>query len=84
MSSIPTIAAEKASLETHVDLCAERYKELDSRLESVEQKIDAVVERVDSIGSEFKKSLVNAVATIMVALLGAVATIVGVVITHAK
>lgn len=84
MNSIPTIAAEREDLSTHVDLCAERYKELDSRLESVENKLDKLTDRVDNIGGEFKKSLIGAVGTIIVALIGAVGTIVGVIITHAK
>jgi hypothetical protein len=84
MTSLSTIAAEKDDLSTHVDLCAERYKELDSRLESVEVKLDAITDRVDTIKTEFKRSLIGAVSTIIVALIGAVATIVGVVITHAK
>lgn len=84
MTSIPTIAAEKESLETHVDLCAERYKELDFRLGSVETKLDKLTVRVDNIGAEFKKSLLNAVATIIVGLVGSAGTIVAVIITHAK
>lgn len=84
MNSITTIEAEKDDLGTHVDLCAQRYKELDSRLEKLEHKVDALTDRVDNIKTEFKKSMINSVATIIVALIGAVATIVGVIITHAK
>lgn len=84
MNSITTIEAEKEDLGTHVDLCAQRYKELDSRLEKLEHKVDALTDRVDNIKTEFKKSMINSVATIIVALIGAVATIVGVIITHAK
>jgi hypothetical protein len=84
MNSIPTIAAEREDLSTHVDLCAERYKELDSRLGSVESKLDHIGNRVDAIKGEMKKSLIGAVSTIIVALIGAVGTIVGVIVTHAK
>ena len=84
MTSIPTIAAERDDLSTHVDLCAERYRELDSRLGSVENKLDAITDRVDTIKTEFKRSLIGAVSTIIVALIGAVGTIVGVIVTHAK
>lgn len=84
MSSLPTIAAEKQDLSTHVDLCAERYKELDFRLGSVEKKLDKLTERVDNIGAEFKRNLLSAVATIIVGLLGSVGTIVGVILTHSK
>jgi hypothetical protein len=84
MSSIDTLEQERTNLDLHVDLCAQRYAELDRRLISVEQKIDAVVERVDDIGAEFKRNLLSAVATIIVGLLGSVGTIVGVIITHSK
>jgi len=84
MNSITTIAAEKESLETHVELCAQRYAELDRRITIIESKIDEIVIRVDGIGVEFKKSLLTAVGTIIVALIGSVGTIVGVIVTHAK
>jgi hypothetical protein len=84
MITIDTLEQERTDLDLHVDLCAQRYAELDRRLTSVESKIDAVVERVDSIGAEFKKSLLSAVATIIVALVGSVGTIVAVIVTHAK
>jgi hypothetical protein len=84
MITIDTLEQERTDLDLHVDLCAQRYAELDRRLISVESKIDAVVERVDDIGAEFKRNLLSAVATIIVGLLGSVGTIVGVIITHAK
>ena len=33
---------ERKSLEAHVDLCAQRYRFLESKLESVEQKVSAL------------------------------------------
>ena len=81
---IERVDAEETDLKLHVDLCAQRYEQMDKRMTSVEEKIDALTERVDNIGDEFKKSLVGAVVTIIVALIGAVGTIVGVVITHVK
>jgi hypothetical protein len=84
MSTIDTLEQERTDLDLHVDLCAQRYAELDRRLISVEEKIDNIVHRVDSIGVELKKSLLTAVGTIIVALVGSVGTIVGVIVTHAK
>lgn len=37
--AVETTAIEKKNLETHVELCAERYKFLESKLESVEEKV---------------------------------------------
>lgn len=84
MNTLDTFEQERTDLDLHVDLCAQRYKELDNRLGIVEHKLDVITERVDTIKVEFKKSLIGAVATIVVALIGAVGTIVGVIVTHAK
>jgi hypothetical protein len=84
MTTIETLEQERTDLDLHVDLCAQRYHELDKRLLSVEEKIDAIVHRVDTIGVEFKKSLLTAVGTIIVALIGSVGTILAVILNHAK
>ena len=36
---VETTTIEKKNLETHVELCAERYKFLENKLESVEEKV---------------------------------------------
>lgn len=38
-----TTDIEKKSLEAHVELCAERYKNLDDRLDALNEKITSVV-----------------------------------------
>jgi hypothetical protein len=74
-----TTDIEKKSLEAHVELCAERYKLLETKLESVEEKVITVVASVETV-----KNTVQAMATknndrlinwgigIIVALLGTV------------
>jgi len=37
--AVETTAIEKKNLETHVELCAERYKYMEQKLETVEEKI---------------------------------------------
>lgn len=37
-----TTEIEKKSLEAHVELCAERYKHLETKLESVDEKMDSL------------------------------------------
>lgn len=44
-----TTDIEKKSLEAHVELCAERYKFLETKLESVEDKVTTVVESVSKV-----------------------------------
>ena len=44
-----TTEIEKKSLEAHVELCAERYRSLDERLDNINEKINKVEECIDSI-----------------------------------
>ena len=53
-----TTEIEKKSLEAHVELCAQRYKFLEDKLASVEEKCDTLVTTI----SDVKKS-VDSMAT---------------------
>ena len=53
-----TTEIEKKSLEAHVELCAQRYKFLEDKLDSVEEKCETLVTTI----SDVKKS-VDAMAT---------------------
>ena len=44
--------SERTSLETHVDLCELRYRQLDDRMTRVEQRIDDVTEELKSVKAE--------------------------------
>ncbi len=75
-----TTDIEKKSLEAHVELCAERYKLLETKLESVEEKIITVVSSVEDVKSTVQTManknndrLINWGIGIIVTLLGAVA-----------
>lgn len=57
---------EKKSLEAHVELCAERYKNLDDKLDTVEQrvsnvekKLDIKMKAVEQVLDEIKIMIVN-------------------------
>lgn len=77
---VDTTDIEKKSLEAHVELCAERYRFLEEKLESVEEKVTTVVTSVETV-----KNTVQTMATknndrliawgvgIIVALVGTVA-----------
>jgi tetrahydromethanopterin S-methyltransferase subunit G len=43
-----TTDIEKKSLEAHVELCAERYKSLESRLDKVNERIDDLDTKIDT------------------------------------
>jgi L-rhamnose isomerase len=80
MNTLPTIDAERDSLETHVELCAERYANLDERMSKLEIKVDALVAKVDAVKSELNKTLIATGGTIVVALIGCATA----VISHLK
>jgi len=57
---------EKKNLEAHVELCAERYKSLDDKLDTVEQrvsdvekKLDIKMQAVESVLDEIKSMIMN-------------------------
>ena len=61
-----TTDIEKKNLEAHVELCAERYKNLDNKLDTVEKrvsdverKLDTKMNAVESILDDIKKMIVN-------------------------
>ena len=80
MSTWSTIPAEHQDLATHVDLCAQRYQALDQRMESLELKVDSLVTKVDDVKNSIFTTLITTGGTIIVALIGAVFTI----ISHIK
>ena len=80
-----TTEIEKKSLEAHVELCAERYRNLDERLENLDGKIGAVEsivrevhDMIHAMGEKRNAQLINWGASIIVGLLGSI----GWLITH--
>ena len=70
---------EKKSLEAHVELCAERYSNLEFKLENLDKRMDSleghIVDIKDSlakVGGESNKTLITIGTAIFVALLTAV------------
>jgi hypothetical protein len=80
--TIETIEQESESLPTHVSLCAQRYHALETRLDLVESRLDELNKMVKEYIKTTKVTIIQAVAAIMVAGIGATATIVGVIINH--
>lgn len=74
---------EKKSLEAHVELCAERYKNLDERLCSLDDrmgKIETLITEVKaaiaSAPNESNKTLIAIGTTVFGALIGVIGTLV--------
>lgn len=76
MSNIlPTFNEEETNLELHVKICAERYKDLDDRMDRLETKLDKINEKVEGFKSELTGILVKTGGTIVVAILALIGTI---------
>jgi hypothetical protein len=52
---VDTTEIEKKSLEAHVELCAERYKMLELKLESVDEKIVEIHSDISGIAASVSK-----------------------------
>jgi hypothetical protein len=77
MSTSPTTDLEKTSLEAHVDLCALRYGQLESRLDGVEKKITTLQDTIEKSSLNTIKILIGTAGTIIVAVL----SLLGVILT---
>jgi hypothetical protein len=75
MSIAETTNLEKQSLEAHVDLCAMRYMNLDTRLSVLETKVDAIQKEIIDGQKSMKTTMITATATIVSALVGVIITI---------
>tara|TARA_R110000803_G_C11948297_1_gene317380 strand:- start:575 stop:814 length:240 start_codon:yes stop_codon:yes gene_type:complete len=71
-----TTEYERAHLEAHVDLCAIRYAQLNDRLEKVETAVSELHQGIIKGNKGLVKAMIVAVSTVVVALVGAVATII--------
>jgi prefoldin subunit 5 len=82
---------EKKSLEAHVELCAERYNNLDQRLKSFDERMDNIEKLIidlrgyiatatSSAPNDTNKTLIAIGTTILGALIG----VIGTLIVHIK
>lgn len=75
MGAIKTTNLERENLEAHVDLCAERYSHLETRLTAIEVKVEAVHKDIQDGNSSMAKVIIGAATTIVAALVSTIATI---------
>jgi len=69
MSAGP-IDIEKTNLEAHVDLCAQRYDNLDKRLTSIELKFDKLQELIEKSHNSMAKVIIGTAGTVVTGVLG--------------
>lgn len=75
-----TTDIEKKSLEAHVELCAERYRFLEDKLEGLESKISAintVVHEVHDMMQEIRNSRNNQLINWGIGIIGSLVVFVG-------
>ena len=70
-----TTNLEKQSLEAHVDLCALRYSNLESRLTQIEGKLDKFEEKLDSFKTEITHLIIKGGIGIILLLLSIVGAV---------
>ena len=75
MSAMRTTNLERENLEAHVDLCAERYTYLETRLATIEIKVEGLAKSIDDSRSSMAKVIIGATATIIAGLISTVVTI---------
>ena len=63
---------EKANLEAHVELCAERYKSLESRLDAIELKVGDLSKTIKDSHLSTIKVLIGTAGTVVASVLGLV------------
>jgi hypothetical protein len=68
MSSKPT-DIEKENLESHVELCALRYGELERRLTSIESKVSTLADTIEKSHLSTIKVLIGTAGTVIVGVL---------------
>ena len=76
MTTLKPTDIEKENLESHVELCALRYQNLDSRLQVIETKVETLYSKIEESKSSMSKVIIGATATIVAGLLSTVVTII--------
>ena len=66
---------EKENLEAHVELCAERYAQLERRLGSVEKKVETLHADIINGQKSISKVLIGTAGTVVAAAMGTITTI---------
>ena len=70
MNYIGPVDQESTDLDLHVQLCAQRYSELDKRLTSVEVKVDALATIIDTGRTDVIKVMIATMGTCIASVAG--------------
>jgi ABC-type uncharacterized transport system substrate-binding protein len=66
---------EKENLEAHVELCAERYKQLETRLSSIEDKVEKLSHIIQQSQTSMTKVMIGTAGTIVAGVISVIVAI---------
>jgi hypothetical protein len=66
---VSTTEIEKENLESHVELCALRYDNLDKRLTSIESKVSGLQKLIEDSHQSMTKVLIGTAGTVVAGVL---------------
>jgi len=67
-----TTNLEKENLEAHVDLCEQRYKNLETRMQNIESKVEHIHRDITTGQKSMTKVIIGAAGTIVAGLLSTI------------
>lgn len=70
-----TTNLEKENLEAHVDLCEQRYKNLETRMQNIESKVEHIHRDITAGQKSMTKVIIGAAGTIVAGLLSTIVVI---------
>jgi len=65
-----TTDIEKENLEAHVELCSERYKQLENRLTAIESSVSSLKKTIEDSHLSTVKILIGTAGTVVASVLG--------------
>lgn len=66
---------EKQNLEAHVDLCQQRYEQLEGRLDKIEKKVEHIHNDIVHGNKSMMKVMIGAAGTVVAGLLSTIVVI---------
>jgi hypothetical protein len=70
-----TTKLERENLEAHVDLCAERYRQLETRLGTIEYKVNELAVTIQASQTSMTKIMIGTAGTIVAGVLSIIVVI---------
>lgn len=73
--AIKTTNLERENLEAHVDLCSERYQQLERRLKNIEESVGVLHDDIKRSNNSIGKVVVTSAGTVLAGVLGLITTL---------